>query len=144
MVERDTFRTFLNLPFDVCRLQEVRRSTSAVMVNSVHDSTCKVQIQLVNIRMDQWIWHHFLLVQLRTHSLYTCGMHFDKCFCFAMQNDNPKFHNVVFTPKRDFDHTFYLEANANLKMPNAKKGKCQVAKCHISSGSAHKLTYLKS
>ena len=60
---------FLGLPFDSRRTQEMQRSTSIAMINSVYDSLGKVQIQLVYTRMDQWIWHHFLLVQLQTHSL---------------------------------------------------------------------------
>ena len=85
-----------SLPFDACRLQETLRSTSVVMVNSVPVSFCKVQIQLVNIRMDQWIWHHFLLEQLeiRPSIILLC---FPKQKCMIVGKCQVKLQNAIFT-----------------------------------------------
>ena len=99
---------FLGLPFDSRRTQEMQRSTSVAMINSVYDSLGKIQIQLV-LHSHGSVDMAPLLALATSDSFarfYTCGMRCDKCFCFAVQNDHLKFHKVVLTPKRAFNHSF--------------------------------------
>ena len=91
MVEQDTFRPFLwlyekNRPVSlgVCHLQEWRRSASVAGQLGAYGSFCKVQIQLTNISMDQWILHHLF----SAHT--TSDRAFDHTFVFFILFVNAK------------------------------------------------------